>query len=84
MTHVRIECLTAGQSQEHAAEHEEERKRTGGRKANRFKGIERVEDRRRRPDIDDAEHGDGDEPDHHHRSKQPADAAGSAVLKSER
>ena len=84
MAHVGIERLTAGQSQEYAAQHDEERGRACDRKAHRFARIERLEDRRRRPDVDDAEDADNDKPHDHDRPEQPPDASGPTILKSKK
>ena len=45
--------------------------------------TERLEDVRRGPDIDDSEQTDDDEPDHHDRPEQPADARRAAPLNHE-
>ncbi len=84
MAHVGVQRLAAGQGQEYAAQHDEQRHRTCNRKTHCLQRIECFEDRRRRPDVDEAKDADDDEPHHHDRAEQAADAPSAAMLEGKK
>ena len=83
VTHVGIQRFRAGQRQEDATHHGEGDDRVCRHETDGFERVERLEDRRRDPDIDGAEHSDDDEPGDHDWTEQAADLRGPAPLDRE-
>ncbi|MFO0875491.1 MAG: hypothetical protein U0575_16205 [Phycisphaerales bacterium] len=83
VAHVGIERLAAGHDQEDRAEHEIAVKSVRREEVDAVDGIECREHVRVSRDREDAQRGDGDEPDDHHRSEDGADPRGSGRLHGE-
>jgi hypothetical protein len=69
--------------EEDAAEREERLPRVLREEVDDVDRVDRAEDRRLTQDLAEAEHSDHGEPDHHHRTEDPADLAGALRLEDE-
>jgi hypothetical protein len=83
MAHVGVKRFRTGQRKEHAAHHREGDERICQHEAGRLAWTQRFENLGRRPDIDDAEQGNNDEPADHDWAEQAADTRGPATLHHE-
>ena len=80
MAHVGVECLGPGHAQHDGAEHGEPMEAVLPEKSERVSRVDCRQHDRLSDDPADAEHGDGDEPEHHDRTEQAADAVGAVFL----
>jgi hypothetical protein len=83
VAHICIESLAAGKREEHRADDCDRDSGIGGQEARGLQWIERLRDGRCIPNIDQPKRRDGDKPDDHDGSEQPADIRSSSILNGE-
>ncbi len=83
MPHIGIERLGAGDGEHDRAHRQEGVDAVVEEEFDRVPGVERDEDARARQDIDDAQHRQDEEVQHHHRAEHHAHLADAALLDRE-